>query len=264
VDVAGEAPPAMREVSGYGDVLEPPAGSVRERVRLRPAVREALDIEAGRLGMTREALCRIVLEEIARKAANGPLAADGDAPAEVSVAAGVRLDAEDAPEIPAGYVGGAGDGMDGPLSVGAGPADAREDAGGEVVPEPRPAPARPGGRDLSRVRGRSAPEGAVVRVVRGVRRLSRLGSRRRSDRPGGAWGAVAAVALLVALAIGALAVSWRYEVVGAGTDGVYVVDRWRGVVWTCGASGGRSPACTRAVLGQSMVGGELAHVGRVR
>ena len=250
-DASSGPQPAVCEVRGYGEVLEPPAESVRQRVRLRPVVREALDIEAGRLGMTREALCRIVLEEIARKAVEQPVVAVVDAE-DAPVAA--APDVEDAPAIPAGYVGGVGEEEDDAPSAGAGPVQARDVTRPEAAARPGPNAVSPAGRALLRVRRRSAGDGVPVRVVRWGRRRPRFG---RRGSLGGAWGAALAFALLAALSIGALAVSWRYEVTGTAADGVYVVDRWRGVVWICGvAARGRPTVC----FGQPLVGRELARV----
>ncbi len=243
---APEAQPAVSEVPGYGEVLGPPAGSVRQRVRLRPVVREALDVEAERLGMTREALCRFVLEELARKAVEAPVAAVADA--------------EDARSIPAGYVGGAGAEAEEALSsagdsAGDGGADA--DAAAAPVPELESRSERallPPGR-------RSAGDGPPVRTPRRVRRVRRLRGRGRVH---GGRAAALALALLAALAAAAVVVSWRYEVAGTVGDGVYVVDHWRGAVWRCGeAGGGRPPACAQAVFREPSPGGEAVRFGRV-
>lgn len=242
----GEARPAVREMRGCGGVLEPPAGSVRERVRLRPAVREALDIEAGRLGMTREALCRTVLEEVARKAVDG--------------SASAVVDEEAAPDIPAGYVGGAD--QEGGQAPAAG-ADALEPAGDgrpEGAGEPASDTGPPAGRALLRAGRRSAGGPAPLRTVRGVRRLGRFGG---GARVHAARAAALAFALLAVLSAAAAAVSWRYEVAATAGDGVYVVDRWRGAVWRCGAAGGgRPPACAQAVFRQPAAGGAVAYLGR--
>ena len=94
VELERPAPP-VEELPGVGAVLEPPPGSVRVRLRLRPAVARGLDIEAARVGMARDSLCRFVLEEMARKAVeDGPLA--GGAAGE---------ECSDPSFIPAGYVG---------------------------------------------------------------------------------------------------------------------------------------------------------------
>ena len=237
------------EVPGYGEVLPPSAGSVRERVRLRPAVRDALDIEAERLGMTRERLCRVVLEEVARKVVDG--SAPGSAP--------VAPDVEDAPSIPAGYVAASVEGGE-EAFAGAGPVDAGG-VGAVDAPEPEPASDLSSDRALLRVRRRLAGDVAPVRTLRGVRRLRRLG---RRVRVGGASVAAVAFVLLAVLSVAAAAVSWRYEVAGTAGDGVYVVDRWRGAVWRCGVtSGGRPPACAQAVFPQPVAGRDVAYLGRV-
>ena len=104
--------PVVRSVNGVGDVVDPPSGSVRERVRLRPAVSAALDVEAACLGMTRESLCRFVLEEVARKAVereDGDAEASGDAPADSLRAPADALPRDSAPVIPGAYVGGGAD-----------------------------------------------------------------------------------------------------------------------------------------------------------
>lgn len=242
-----EAQPAVSQVPGYGEVLVPPAGSVRQRVRLRPVVREALDAEAERLGMTREGLCRFVLEEIARKAAENPVA-------EVA-------DAEDERPIFAGYVGGDGEEAEEALPP-AGDAvepegDGGEDAAAGPVPDPDPRSERallpPGRHSIG-----DAPPVRSLRRVRWVRRL------RGRGRAHGGRAAAVALALLAVLAAAAVLVSWRYEVVGIVGDGVYVVDRWRGAVWRCGeAGGGRPPACAQAVFREPSPGGEAARFGRV-
>ena len=241
-----EAQPVC-EASGYGEVLPPSAGSVRERVRLRPAVRDALDIEAERLGMTRERLCRVVLEEVARKAVDG--SAPGSAP--------VATDVEGAPSIPAGYVAASVEGGE-EASAGAGPVDAGG-VGAVDAPEPDSDPSPDGA--LLRVGRRLAGEVAPVRTLRGVRRLRRLGGRVRVRA---ASVAAVAFALLAVLSVAAAAVSWRYEVAGTSGDGVYVVDRWRGAVWRCGVTGGgRRPACAQAVFRRPAAGGDVAYLGRV-
>ena len=245
---AVEAPSAVRGDGPLGEVLEPPAGSVRERVRLRPVVREALDAEAGRLGMTREALCRLVLEEVAREAAGGP--APGSAL--------VVPDAEDGPPIPAGYVGASAEDPGDALSAGPDPLDAGDAAGDGIAGEGGPEPADR--RALLPVGRGPARERVPVRAVRGARRPGRFG---RPVRAGGAWAAALAFALLAALSAAA-AVSWRYEAVGTPGGGVYVVDRWRGAVWRCGAAGGgRPPACAQAVFRRPAAGGDVAYLRRV-
>ena len=244
--VAGEAQPAVRDGGPLGEFLEPPAGSVRQRVRLRPVVRDGLDIEAGRLGMTREGLCRFVLEEVARKAVEDPAVAG----------------AEDTPPIPAGYVGGAEEEEEEEaLAAAPDPVEPGGDGGAEAaagpIPDADPLPARA----LLRVGRRSAGDAAPVRRLCGVRRLGRFSRRARVH---GVWAAVLAFGLLAVLSAAAVAVSWRYEVAGTGGDGVYVVDRWRGAVWRCGAAGrGRPPACAQAVFRQPAGGGEVAQLGRV-
>lgn len=245
-DASPEVQPAMSDVTGCGEVLEPPAGSVRQRVRLRPAVREALDIEAERVGMTREALCRVVLEEIARKA--------------VEDSGVYRADPEDVSVIPAGYVGGAGDEEDDAPSAGAAPAEAgdapRPGAAGELAAD-EDSPARA----LLRVRRRRVGDAVSFRPVRGVRRLGRFTGRHRLY---GAWVAVLAFVLGAVLSIGAAAASWRYEALDSAGDGFYVLDHWRGAVWRCGVGArGRPPACAPAVFRQPSAGGEVAYVGRV-
>ena len=241
------AQPAVREMRGYGEVLDPPAGFVRERVRLRPAVREGLDIEAGRLGMTREGLCRFVLEEVARKAVEGtgPAAAD----------------AEDASSIPAGYVGGTGEEAEEALAAVPGPVEPGGDGGAEAAGGPVPDPGLLPARGLLRVGRRSAGDRAPVRRLRGVRRLGRFTGRHRLH---GAWVAVLAFVLGAVLSIGAAAASWRYEALDSAGDGFYVLDHWRGAVWRCGAGArGRPPACAQAVFRQPSVGGGVAYMGRV-
>jgi len=248
--VVGNGSPEAQPVcdaSGYGEVLPPSAGSVRERVRLRPAVRDALDVEAERLGMTRERLCRVVLEEVARTAADGSL--PGSAP--------VASDAGDAPVIPDGYVAAS---LDGGEEASAGTDSV--DAGGDgAVHAPDSDSDLSPDRALLRVRRRLAGGVAPVRTLRGVRRLRRLGGRVRVR---GASAAAVAFALLAVLSVAAAAVSWRYEVAGTSGDGVYVVDRWRGAVWRCGVTGGgRRPACAQAVFRRPAAGGDVAYLGRV-
>ena len=243
--VAGEAQPAVRDGGPLGEFLEPPAGSVRQRVRLRPVVRDGLDIEAGRLGMTREGLCRFVLEEVARKAVEDPAVAG----------------AEDTPPIPAGYVGGAEEEEEEALAAAPDPVKPGGDGGAEAVAGPIPYADPLPARALLRVGRRSAGDAAPVRRLRGVRRLGRFSRRARVH---GVWAAVLAFGLLAVLSAAAVAVSWRYEVAGTGGDGVYVVDRWRGAVWRCGAAGrGRPPACAQAGFRQPAGGGEVAQLGRV-
>ena len=245
--VAGEARPVVRDGGPLGEFVEPPAGSVRERVRLRPAVRDGLDIEARRLGMTREGLCRFVLEEVARKAVADPVSAVADA--------------EDAPPIPAGYVGGAGEEAGEALAAAPDPVEPGGDGGAEAAAGPVPDPGSPPARALLRVGRRAAGDRAPVRRPRGVRRLGGFGGRARGH---GVRAAALAFGLLAVLSTAAVAVSWRYEVAGTGGDGVYVVDRWRGAVWRCGAAGrGRPPACAQAVFRQPAGGGEVAQLGRV-
>ena len=245
--VAGEARPVVQDGGPLGEFVEPPAGSVRQRVRLRPVVRDGLDIEAGRLGMTREGLCRFVLEEVARKAVVDPVSAVADT--------------EDAPAIPAGYVGGAWEEAEEALAAAPDPVEPGGDCGAEAAAGPVPDPDPPPARALLRVGRRSAGDAAPVRRLRGVRRLGRF-SRRACGH--GVWVVALAFGLLAGLSAAAVAVSWRYEVAGTGGDGVYVVDRWRGAVWRCGAVGrGRSPACAQAVFRQPAGGGEVAQLGRV-
>ncbi len=244
---AVEAQPAVSQVPGYGEVLVPPAGSVRQRVRLRPVVREALDAEAERLGMTREGLCRFVLEEIARKAA------------EKSVAA--VADAEDAGSIFAGYVGGAGAEAEDALSPAGDPVEPGGDGGADAAAGPVPDPDPRSERALLPPGRRLIGDVPAVRSLRRVRWVRRLRGRGRAH---GGRAAALALALLAVLAAAAVLVSWRYEVAGTVGDGVYVVDRWRGAVWRCGeAGGGRPPACARAVFREPSPGGEAARFGRV-
>ena len=239
------------EASGYGEVLLPFTDSVRERVRLRPAVRDALDIEAQRLGMTREGLCRVVLEEVARNAV------DGSAPGSASVVP----DAEDALAIPAGYVGGANEEADDTPATVVDPVAAGGDGVAEAADEPVPGADPLLERAVLPLGRRSGGDVDAVRAVRRVRCLPRFGGRVRGR---GAWGAVLAVALLGALSVAAVAVSSRYEVAGTAADGVYVVDRWRGAVWRCGVTGrGRPPACAQAVFRRSVAGADVAYLGRV-
>ena len=232
-----EAEPVVREVGPLGECMEPPAGSVRQRVRLRPVVQEGLDVEAERLGMTREGLCRFVLEEVARKAVRDPLPAADDV--------------EDAPAIPAAYVGDIGGEVDEASPAGADPAGG--DGAAEVAGDPDPAPDPPVERALLPVGSRTAGDDVPVRPARcGVRRLGGFGW---SARVGGAWAASLAFALLGVLSIYAAAASSRYEVAGTAGEGVYVVDRWRGAVWHCGvAARGRPPACEPAVFRRPSVG----------
>jgi len=244
---AEQAQPVVREDGPLGEFVEPRAESVRERVRLRPVVRDALDAEAGRLGMTREGLCRFVLEEVARKAVD----------ASASEQAADAPDGDAGAVIPAGYVGAGEEEAGEPPSAGRDSVASAGDALSEVVAESAADAGPPAERALLPAGGRRLR----VRAVRGARRLCRVRGRARVL---GAWVAVLAVALLVALSAGAAAVSWRYEVAGTGGDGVYVVDRWRGAVWRCGAAGrGRPPACAEAVFRQPAGGGaEVAYLGR--
>ena len=244
---APEAQPAVSEVPGYGEVLVPPAGSVRQRVRLRPVVREALDAEAERLGMTREGLCRFVLEEIARKAAENTV---------IAVA-----DAEDERSIFAGYVGGAGAEAEEELPPAGDPVEPEGDGGADAAAGPVPDPDPRSERALLPPGRRSIGDVPPVRTPRRVRWVRCLCGRGRAH---GGRAAALALALLAVLAAAAVLVSWRYEVVGTVGDGVYVVDRWRGAVWRCGeAGGGRPPACAQAVFREPSPGGEAARFGRV-
>ena len=255
VPVAAEAQPVVSDDGSLGEFVEPSPGSVRQRVRLRPVVREALDAEAGRLGMTREGLCRVVLEEVARKAVGAQAAADVDVDDVAGDPGSGAVEALDPAAIPAAYVGSVEDEDRCPASAGAVPVDAGA-GGGDAVSGSVPDPGSSHGRELVSPGRRSA----VVRrrAVRGVSR--RPGGRARVR---GAFGAVVAVAFVAVVSIAALAVSWRYEVAPAGGDGVYVVDRWRGAVWRCGAlSGGRPPACTVAVFRYPVTGGDVAQFGR--
>ena len=252
----GDAAPVVRDGGPLGELVEPSADAVRQRVRLRPVVREALDAEAGRLGMTREGLCRVVLEEVARKAVGEQAAAAVDVEDMAGETGSGAVEAPDPAAIPAAYVGSVEDEDRRSASAGASPVDAGA-GGGDVVSGSVPDPPSSDGRELLLSPGRRS---AVVRP-RAVRRVSRrLGGRVRVR---GVFAAVVSVALVVVLSIAALAVSWRYEVAPAGGDGVYVVDRWRGAVWRCGAlGGGRPSACTVAVFRYPVTGGDVAQFGR--
>ena len=239
-----------------GEFVAPAGDAVRQRVRLRPVVREALDAEARRLGMTREGLCRVVLEEVARKAAGAHALADVDVEGVAPDPGSGAVEAPDPAPIPAAYVGSVEDEDPRSASACAVPVDAGA-GGGDAVSGSVPDPPSSDGRELLPSPGRRS---AVVRPS-AVRRVSRcLGGRVRVR---GVFAAVVAVALVVVLSIAALAVSWRYEVAPAGGDGVYVVDRWRGAVWRCGAlGGGRPSACTVAVFRYPVTGGDVAQFGR--
>lgn len=253
--VAAEAQPVVSGDGSLGEFVAPAGGSVRQRVRLRPVVREALDAEAGRLGMTREGLCRVVLEEVARKAAGAQAAADVGVEDMAGETGSGAVEAPGSAAIPAAYVGSVEDEDRRSASAGAPPVDARA-GGGDAVSGSVPDPGSPDGRELLPLRRRSA----VVRP-RAVRGLSRRRGGRARVR--GAFAAAVAVALVAVFSIAALAVSWRYEVAPAGGDVVYVVDRWRGAVWRCGAlGGGRPPACALAVFRQPGSGGDVAQFGR--
>ncbi len=262
-DAAEVAPertePVVRAVNGVGEVVDPPSGSVRERVRLRPVVSAALDVEAGRLGMTRESLCRFVLEEVARKAVereDGAGEASHAAPVD-SPAAQADAVAADLPRaIPGGYVGGGADDD---------PAATVSRAAG-VVGESAPEPPADGVASLPVVRRRLN--------ARGIRRSagwnaepsrSGFGRYRRAQRRA-RWGALLVVAVVVAAAacLWAGAGYWRYAVAGAAGDGVYVLDRWEGRVWRCASTrGAPTPACRPAVFRPSPVsGGDVARLGR--
>lgn len=255
VAMAAGAQPVVSDDGSLGDFVEPSAGSVRQRVRLRPVVRDALDAEAGRLGMTREGLCRVVLEEVARKAVGAQAAADVDVEDVGAEPGSGAVEALDPAAIPAAYVGSVEDEDCCSASVGAPPVDAGA-SGGDAVSGSVPDPRSSDRRELLPLRRRSA----VVRP-RAVRGLSRRPGGRARVR--GAFAAAVAVAFVAVFSIAALAVSWRYEVVPVGGDEVYVVDRWRGAVWRCGAlSGGRPPACAVAVFRQPGSGGDVAQFGR--
>ena len=262
VQVPPERPePVVRSVNGVGDVVDPPSGSVRERVRLRPVVSAALDVEAARLGMTRESLCRFVLEEVARKAVereDGAGGASGDAPAASSGPPADALPEEpgdSAPVIPGVYVGGGvEDGAVASVSPAAG-------AVSESVPEEQPdAAASPPAvrRGLIRRRpGRfAAGDGDPPVPALGLGRYRR--GRRRARR----WALAAAVAVAAAC-VWAGAGYWRYAVAGAAGDGVYVLDRWEGRVWRCASTrGAPAPACRPAVFRPSLASGDVARFGR--
>ena len=264
-DVAGipaERPgPVVRSVNGVGDVVDPPSGSVRERVRLRPAVSVALDVEAARLGMTRESLCRFVLEEVARKAVereDGAGEASGDAPAASSGAPPDALPEEpgdSAPVIPGAYVGGGAD-------------------AGAVASVPPVAEAVRESEPEEQVDGAASPP--VVRRGLIRRRPSRfagwdgepsapglrLGRYRRGQRLARGW-ALAAAVVVAAACVWAGAGYWRYAVAGAAGDGVYVLDRWEGRVWRCASTrGAPAPACRPAVFRPSPASGDVTRLGR--
>ncbi len=252
--VAAEAQPVVSDDGSLGEFVAPAGGSVRQRVRLRPVVREALDAEAGRLGMTREGLCRVVLEEVARKAVGAQAAADVDVEGAAGETGSGAAEEPGPAAIPAAYVGSVED--EGRSSGPAGGQPADPAGGGDAVSGSVPDPGSSDRRELLPLRRRSA----VVRpsAVRGLSR--RLGRRARVR---GASAAAVAVAFVAVFSIAALAVSWRYEVAPAGGDGVYVVDRWRGAVWRCAAlSGGRPPACVVAVFRPPAAGGDVARFGR--
>ena len=254
--------PVVRAVNGVGEVVDPPSGSVRERVRLRPAVSAALDVEAGRLGMTRESLCRFVLEEVARKAVEREDGA-GEARHAVPVdspAAQADAEAADSPRaIPGGYVGGGADHD---------PAATVSRVVG-VVGESAPEPPADGAASLPAVRRRLTPRrirrsaGWHVEPSRSGLGLG-LGRYRRAQRRA-RWGALlVAVVVAAAACLWAGAGYWRYAVAGAAGDGVYVLDRWEGRVWRCASTrGAPTPACRAAVFRPSPVsGGDVARLGR--
>ena len=247
VELERPAPP-VEELPGVGSVLEPPPGSVRVRLRLRPAVARGLDIEAARVGMARDSLCRFVLEEMARKAVeDGPLAggAAGEECSDPSFIPGgyVGVDAgrEDVPE------GGSASTSDGDIGV---------RSAGEAR-SPRGSGAEPGSDNSARLA--SLVPAAPVPV-----RESCRPARRRTVCAGRGSVPLWLAALVVAgaaVSLGAVAASSRYSVAGADGDGVYVVDRWRGGVWRCSAGrGAASPACAPAVF-RSAPGPDTARLG---
>lgn len=268
VDVAEAAvaeSPAVSDEGPLGAFVVPSSDSVRQRVRLRPVVREALDLEAARLGMSREGFCRVVLEEVARKVAVDSLLADSgvDAGAEASTAA---TEAGSESAIPLGYVEpvGASDAV--PDQDAALPPDrgfARgSGAGVEVERALRPTvpeSAAPSAPRLVSARFSSGAGALALRAARRARRLRWAGGRVRLRR---AWVLFAGLGLLAVLIAAAAATSWRYELVGTGGDGVYVVDRWRGAVWRCGPGpSSRSVTCGRAVFGSSPAAAEVVSLG---
>lgn len=239
--------PAVEELPGVGAVLEPPPGSVRVRLRLRPAVARGLDIEAARVGMARDSLCRFVLEEMARKAVeDGPLAG-GSAGEECS----------DASFIPAGYVGAddAGDDVAEGGSESASEGDVSVRSAGEAR--------SPAGSAAGPVSDESARRASLVPATRVPVRGTCRSTRRRTvcaGRCGLSLWLAALVVVGAAVSLGAVATS-RYAVAGAGDDGVYVVDRWRGGVWRCSAGRGAPwPACAPAVF-RSAPGPDTARLG---
>ena len=262
LDVAGIPPeppgPVVRSVNGVGDVVDPPSGSVRERVRLRPAVSAALDVEAARLGMTRESLCRFVLEEVARKAVereDGDAEASGDAPADSLRAPADALPRDSGPVIPGAYVGGGADaGAVASVSPIAGAV--RESEPEEQVDGAASPPVVGRGliyRRPSRFAGRDGEPSAP-----GLR----LGRYRRGQRPARGW-ALAAALVVAAACVWAGAGYWRYAVAGAAGDGVYVLDRWEGRVWRCASTrGAPAPACRPAVFRPSPASGDVVRLGR--
>ena len=265
LDAAGTPParpaPVVRSVNGVGDVVDPPSGSVRERVRLRPAVSAALDVEAARLGMTRESLCRIVLEEVARKAVereDGDAEVSGDALSDSLGAAGDALPGEpgdSAPVIPGAYVGGGAD-VDDVASV----LPAAGEVGESVEEEPAAEAASPPvvrrGLTSRRIRRFAGWNGEPLAHRAG------LGRYRRVQRGARRWALAAAVAVAAAC-LWAGAGYWRYTVAGAAGDGVYVLDRWEGRVWRCASTrGAPAPACRPVVFRPSPVSADLARLGR--
>ena len=253
--------PLVRSVNGVGDVVDPPSGSVRERVRLRPVVSAALDVEAARLGMTRESLCRFVLEEVARKAVereDGVGEASGDAPVASSGAPPDALPEEpgdSAPVIPGAYVGGGAD---------AG-AVASVSPVAEAVRESEPEEQVDGAASLPVVRRgliRRRPSRFAGRDGEPSAPGWRLGRYRRGQRPARGWALAAALAVAVAC-VWAGAGYWRYAVAGAAGDGVYVLDRWEGRVWRCASTrGAPAPACRPAVFRPSPASGDVTRLGR--
>ena len=250
--------PLVRSVNGVGDVVDPPSGSVRERVRLRPVVSAALDVEAARLGMTRESLCRFVLEEVARKAVereDGAGEVSGDAPADSLRAPADALPRDSGPVIPGAYVGGGADAgavaSVPPVAEAVRESEPEEQVDGAASPPVvrrgliRRRPSRFAGRD-----GEPSAPGL------------RLGRYRRGQRPARGW-ALAAALVVAAACVWAGAGYWRYAVAGAAGDGVYVLDRWEGRVWRCASTrGAPAPACRPAVFRPSPASGDVTRLGR--
>ena len=208
-----------------------------------PVVREALDSEAGRLGMSREALCRAVLEEVARKVAH---------------ACEPGVDSDTSPAIPLAYIGAEDPDSD-PL-----PSSESEPVAAAAVAGDDP-PSEPDADSSSPARALLPVPGAALAAAprrRRVRRLPRLRVRARRSR----WVvAVSSLVAVAALTLAAVAVSLRYEVAGSGVDGLFVLDRWRGVVWRCGDAGvSGPPVCAVAAFRQRGDGrGAVASLGRL-